>query len=401
MPEREIFETSAEEKAKGDAIRDTSESARHVSQVGSANPQKESLLMRLPQELRNKIYAHLFSSTRFMSGEIAMPVGANKRLVSAPHGLAFLRSCRQVYTEIGNTWLSQVLFCFESPVAMLDKFTKISLDIRSMIRNVQVSGKLLSIICDREYFSYHTSQSFKLLPGLKLDRLTVLGTLDPKESYSALDFLIKYGDGWKELHYISHASTFIAHKRTWFSLDEELLDKQWCFPVLQPTTWQRHLEIRDGSDSGASVIIYRSTNPHSRGSVMHAATRVKFIQTLCPGQDGEYFNEEEGSQIQIMAPGEREKEMLVVVKRGRGADYEEKQASPYHAHGDIRSDLPTMTWKEIKWEQDFEAAMQRSHLLQLLGYDDDGEEETEYETLVDEYSHVDDYVWPHYYLLYK
>jgi hypothetical protein len=89
-----------------------------------------------------------------------------------------------------------------------------------------------------------------------------------------------------------------------------------------------------------------------------------------------------------MAPGERETEVLVVVRRGRGVDYVEKEGSPYLVDGDIRTDMPGKTWKDIKAAQD-----------KLFGDDDDDyfsdDEEIEADPpMVDQYIHVDDYVWP-------
>ncbi|KAL2679301.1 hypothetical protein Neosp_010073 [[Neocosmospora] mangrovei] len=44
---------------------------------------------------------------------------------------------------------------------------------------------------------------------------------------------------------------------------------------------------------------------------------------------------------------EHGEEMMVVVKRGFGVDYEEKEGSPL-LEDDIRRDAPGMTWKEIQ-----------------------------------------------------
>ncbi|KAM0263141.1 hypothetical protein ACHAQJ_001294 [Trichoderma viride] len=347
--------------------------------IGRADLQGESLLMQLPHELRYKIYFDLFSSTRFTSGKRSMSRRGRLRMASAPHGLAFLFSCRQAYIEIGKTWLTQVLFCFESPEAMLDKLAKITLETRSMIRNVRVSGDPWLISFDEDYIYYRTHQAFKLLPGLKLDRLTVLGPKEPEISYETLDFLIRYGDGWKELRYMSHASALLAYKHNWITRDDDL-HKDRYLRKPQPAGWQQNLENRDSPGSGASVTIYRSTTPHRSGSVMHAATRVQFMQTLSPDQDINGFNEEDP---QLMAPSEREKEMLVVVKRGRNADYEEKQTSEYLAHGDIRSEFPGKTWIDIKAEQE-----------KLFADSLFTEDKDEDEALVDDYTHIDDYAWP-------
>jgi hypothetical protein len=43
----------------------------------------------------------------------------------------------------------------------------------------------------------------------------------------------------------------------------------------------------------------------------------------------------------------RNRYMLVVVKRGAGVDYAEKEGSPCLPYGDIREDSHGMRWKEI------------------------------------------------------
>ncbi|KAL7800322.1 hypothetical protein V8C37DRAFT_364871 [Trichoderma ceciliae] len=429
MPRSNKSQKRAEKEAKEDPVRRNEKGLQNVVKFGPANLQEESLLMRLPQELRDKIYSYIFSSTRFASGHKYTECMSTRRVSSAPHGLAFLLSCRRAYLEVGKTWLSQVLFCFETPRAMLDKLSKIPLETRSMIRHVRVSGQPLVIMFMDDDIYYRTYQVLKLLPGLKIDRLTVLSYKVAEVAYETLDFLVKYSDGWKELHYISQTSAFIAYKRNLFTWGGDP-DRDRYLREPQPAGWQRDLEDRDGSKSGASVTIYRSTSPHRLGSVMHAATRVEFTQNLSPGQDIKDFSQEEDSQL--LAPGEREKEVLVVVKRGRGVDYEEKQGSPYLARGDIRSEFPGKTWMEIKEEQekliagfddllftddkheaeegndakhenevedeneaeDKSEADDKSEDENGNGDGDEDQDDDFDEPLVDKYNHVDDYVWP-------
>jgi hypothetical protein len=57
-----------------------------------------------------------------------------------------------------------------------------------------------------------------LLPGLALDTLTVMGDISGTSSYGDLSKLFLYGDGWKDLHYISPSSELLGYK-----FDEELM----------------------------------------------------------------------------------------------------------------------------------------------------------------------------------
>ncbi|KAK5996552.1 hypothetical protein PT974_01888 [Cladobotryum mycophilum] len=316
---------------------------------GTPISQERSLLMKLPRELRDEIYYYVFFSILFFSGKRGMDPINCEPTVPDPNALSLLRSCRQVYFEVGKSWLGQVEFCFENMEAMLDKLANISLEMRSMIRYVRVSGKHLLLRLPETVPSYHISQSLKLLSGMKLDRLTVVGSYVCDYSYETLEFLINYSDGWKELYYISWDSCFLGYASTvkidWLS--QGSLDGNTYLRVPQPAGWQENLENRDGADSGSSVTIYRSRQPSVRpGSVMYDRhTRTEFTQNLSPEQDAGTYGLTEDPQL--MAPGEREKEVLVVVKRGSGVDYEEKQDSPYHPYDDFRKRFPGKGWREI------------------------------------------------------
>jgi hypothetical protein len=55
--------------------------------------------------------------------------------------------------------------------------------------------------------------ALKLLPGLQLDTLTVLGLSYGPRNYDTLNGLIQHGNGWKELHYISKDSTMLGFEK--------------------------------------------------------------------------------------------------------------------------------------------------------------------------------------------
>ncbi|KAL7957458.1 hypothetical protein V8C34DRAFT_285669 [Trichoderma compactum] len=346
--------------------------------------------MRLPRELRLMIYAFLFSSTRFTSGPRCGWDMVIHHFIPAPHGLALLVSCCQAYVEIGKSWIGQVLFCFETVKAMVDKLVDILLETRSMIRHIRVSGHPMMIYYDFGLAQYDTYQVLKLLPGLKLDRLTVCGTGAAQSSYDALNRLVKYSDGWKELHYKSHTSGFIGYRVTWLDENDQVTGENRFSREPQPGGWQRTLEDRDGSKSGASVTVYRSNLAYlddSEPYISNKGTWDEFTQALAPDEDIEEYQDAEDPRL--MADGEIEKEMLVVVKRGRGVDYEEKQGSPYVAEGDIRELFPGKTWAEIKASKDTVLEI----FCEGVHYNDDIYQETHVD-LVDDYTHVDDYVWP-------
>lgn len=244
---------------------------------------------------------------------------------------------------------------------------------------------------------YRTAQALKLLPGLELDTLIILGNRGANVSYETLNMLVRYSDGWKELHYISHTSEFLGYKDDLptFGLNDPMIDHYLRQP--QPSDWQKTLEQRDGQASNPSVAIYRASVSATPGAVLQPGTRNLFTQAFTAGQNARNYGKVKDAML--MRPEEIGKEVLVVVKRGDGVDYAEKEGSPYLAIGDIREDSPGMTWKDIKAEQD---AMMKE-------YDDDYDEsddddlsdsqtspwkQPEKDVIVDKYSHVDEYTWP-------
>ncbi|RFU78380.1 hypothetical protein TARUN_3902 [Trichoderma arundinaceum] len=391
MPQRK----KSKQGSEGDST-ETSDTSSRQNVIGTrpVNLQEESQLMRLPLELRNKIYSNVFSSTRFIIEEKFVSPTGILRMASAPHGLALLLSCRKANAEIGSTWLSQVLFCFESAEVMLDRLTCISPETLSLIKHVLVIGHPLVISTINRNSIYTAAELLALLPGLKLDRLTVLGPQNIGISHDTVDILVKHSCGWKELNYISQSSGFITreHKRV---PSEHGPEGDRYLTVVQPESWQQNLEARDGSDSGAAVTIYQSTKPDHPGSVLHAATRVKYSQSLPPEQGA--TGSERVEEFRLGDPRICAKEALVVVNRGRDVDYEEKHGS-HVEHHHIRSQFPGKTWLQIKTEQ-----WGMFHLTDFSSYKDSKNqawykaliETEENEVPVDGHSHVGDYVWPH------
>ncbi|PNP59156.1 hypothetical protein THARTR1_01404 [Trichoderma harzianum] len=207
--------------------------------------------------------------------------------------------------------------------------------------------------------------------------------------YDALDRLVKYSDGWKELHYKSHNSGFLGFYPAWFNDLDEYDGENGFFREPQPGAWQRKLEDRDGLNSGASVTVYRSDNPrrdYSTPYISGAGMWIKFTQVLAPNQDIEEY--QKANDAQFKTRWEMEKEVLVVVKRGRGVDYEERQGSSYLETGDIREEFPGKTWAEIKASKDEIRSINRRGFSH-----NDNRTKAKHVDVMDDYTHADDYVW--------
>ena len=102
---------------------------------------------------------------------------------------------------------------------------------------------------------------------------------------------------------------------------------------------------RDGPQSGASVSIYRAIRLDAPIAIFNPLTRQVFEQKVSSQEDLERFGvEEDDALLNIHEIG---KELLVVVKRGRNVDIEERDRPPYLKR-DIRRWARGLTWAEIR-----------------------------------------------------
>ncbi|EED17403.1 conserved hypothetical protein [Talaromyces stipitatus ATCC 10500] len=343
--------------------------AKEKNESQPAVSQDSCMLLRLPGEIRNLIYSHLFTSTRLTFGERSTSRVSAKRMKPAPNSLAILRTCSLVKQEAGGLWLGQVLFNFENPEDMLDKLSELPSTTLSQIRYIRVG--------DDDDVYYRLVWVLKLLPDLCLDTLSVLGMSNGDIAYDTLSGLVKYGNGWKELRYITPNSEMLGFKR----LDLFMADPYWRQP--QPSTWNDILIQRDGLDSRASVTIYRSTQSGTPGAVLKPETRQLFEQKPST-EDLEMFGVEEDKQL--LGMNERGKELLVVVRRGYQADISEQDSPPYLLENDIRQWAHGLTWAEI-----------RRQCIDFLAESSDDDDpdfiEKGEDVEADRYNDVDEYEW--------
>ncbi|KAF2473696.1 uncharacterized protein BDR25DRAFT_256533 [Lindgomyces ingoldianus] len=303
-------------------------------------------LLELPREPRDEIYSWVLASTRVTFGEMpgvyyGIKLTINK---SHPYSLALLYTCRQIKAEVRSHWISWVVFNFQTPESLLDTLTKLPTVKVAAIRHIRVNGRpvMLSLAHDDVY--YRLAWSLKLVPHLQLDTLTVLGGSANNISggpaqvdYNTLDGLIASGTGWKELYYITPNSSILSFQKT-ERFGQTYLRKP------QPDTWRSALSQRDGPDSGASVIIYRSRTSIP-GSIVNHIERETFEQVVAP-QDLEDFAIEKDPVL--TSPSEQHKEVFVVVKRGRDANITEASMPPYNQDYGIRALALNMTWAQVR-----------------------------------------------------
>ncbi|KAK4220872.1 hypothetical protein QBC38DRAFT_493242 [Podospora fimiseda] len=371
-------------KQHGRGSKDAQRSTAVNEQIGSL------LYQRLPQEIRDDIWCQLFSSTRFTFGD--RPTG---RIKPAPNGLAMLRTCRRAWHEIGDSWLRYVLFCFDDTNTMLDKLTRLPIDTLSKLRHMRIRGDTLMLNYPEDDVYYRLVSVFKLLPGLCLDQLTVLSGRGHQVSYDTLGGLIKDGNGWKTLRYICFSSAVLGYPSDW-----DDLPRYWRKP--QPSDWQAVMEARDGVESNPSVTVYRAKTPGHYGSILDPSTRVKFEQK--PHRDHNLERPQDfPADVELMNGDEKNKELMVVVKRGSGVRYIEEEDSPM-LETDIRYDTDGKSWKQIRkkyifrWsdskDDDWKFSDDESESDQS---ESDESESDEYESNdaveEDAYQDVDEYTW--------
>ncbi|KAK0653684.1 hypothetical protein QBC41DRAFT_65609 [Cercophora samala] len=321
--------------------------------------QCHSPLFHIPFEVRDAIYSCLFTSTT-LTFTTAVPYDDGSRAIFQPpmYPVALLRTCRRVNAEIAKSWLSQVLFHFNDPMSMLDKLAAISLEKLSLVRYIIVRGEPLMLTYPpKRQVQHRLVGILKLLPRLQLRRLTVLGGRCDKYQYRMLDELVKYGNGWQELRFISNTSEMLGY--AYYCLDSTLRDRYQRRP--QPEYWQSVMEERDGVQSNPSVLIYRARRAGHRGDVLEPETRELIAQshTKTPFPD----DYEAAEDPVLMSENERGKELMVVVRRGQcGVDYGEKVDSPLLPDRDIRRDFPGKTWLDIR-----RVCIEAAHTIEVVG----------------------------------
>ena len=257
----------------------------------------------------------------------------SKTIPPAPQALAILRTCRLIHEETKFLWLPHVLFHFETPEYLLDNLSPLHLATLSQIQNLRTGGDplMLQPIDDGDEEYFRLLYRPRLLRGLSLNTLTVLGPSDGAIAYDILDGLVKYGKGWRELHFITPNSTMLGFKK----IDLSIAPSYWRKP--QPASWSKILSCRDSADFSSSVTIYRATLP-GQGFVIDHRTRQVFKQKAV-----ENFGVEE--DIELCAEEEREKELLVVAKRGLDTNIAGPDGPPY---SEICQWSYDMTWPEVR-----------------------------------------------------
>ncbi|KAI0116107.1 hypothetical protein F4776DRAFT_673821 [Hypoxylon sp. NC0597] len=367
-----------------------------LSLYRTRRPEGINFMDKLTPKIRSRIYDFVFFSTRLTWGRRVTGEGISDfvEMKRPSRSLALLRTCKKIREEIGDSWIQKVLFNFEEPEDMLDILTAIPRETLSKVRHVRVRGNQMSL----DYYermgdglTYDLTDLLELLPGLRLDRLTVLGIGDAGEDLSTLNTLIKGSNGWKELHHISQKSRILGYRRQGVYENGDYNYNH----LPEPAHWNSLLMSRDEAYPDCSVTIYRAIIPDCLGAAIYPDTRETFKQLVpaqrIPGnQSARKSNMMMMRDMTMMRDEEVQKEVLVVVKRGTGADYEVKSDSPHHNNGyDLREALAGREWRDLRMAQVRDIPDDG----QLYSYDGRFDDDSMVPWVTDVYSHVDDYVW--------
>lgn len=326
------------------------------------NPQDSSLFFQeLPHEIRLEIYSQVFYSTRLSFGKRfgTSRTGTYVTLHPAPTSLSLLRVCRRINSEIGHSWIGQVLLSFEDAETMLGKLSALEPSVLTKLRYMRVSGSPPSLWLggDTGTIRHGWPNMLKVLPGLCLQRLTIVGDVSYLSDLSELSTLLKHSNGWKELYYLTHNSAILEYTNQMRYPLRRAAERHDPPKVL---TFDSRLVSRDGST--ASVSIYRSINAAEHGLMISKPTaRERFS-----GRASEPCDKRGGGHIAALTKHEEtRKDVLFVVRRGEGVDYAVKPGSCL-VPNDIRE---IGMWRRSQWQG------------------------TSCDSKVDIYKHVDDYEW--------
>lgn len=196
---------------------------------------------------------------------------------------------------------------------MLKKLAAVEPSILSKLRYMRISGPspMLSIQRDPPRMKCGWAHVFKALPGLCLDRLTVIGYYSPTATADlfTLEQLIKQGDGWQELCFISDNSAILVPTK-------EVRHHGHWHNALRLPRLDGALAKRDGRT--ASVRFYRSKHASDRGLMISKPVTREAIFTRGYRSLEDFYAPRTAALSQDK---EMEKEVLVVARRGSGVHY--------------------------------------------------------------------------------
>ncbi|KAK7980359.1 1-phosphatidylinositol 4-5-bisphosphate phosphodiesterase 1 [Apiospora arundinis] len=294
------------------------------------------ILYRLPQEMRDEVYAYVFGSTRLWFGAPCRGLPARR---SERHSLALLRVCRRIRAEIGNSWVKYILLHFDAPEIMLQKLLTIPAPI-DLVRYIRVAGLLGTLPNSRSPLAMsHQPHLFihefmRVLEGLQLAELTVIAnTGHLTHEYQAVEFLLRTSNGWKRLvvwFWASHlldTNPVASPDWYWFAYRYGLEDH---YRGELPRAFRSVLRHRDGAHTRPMVHMIQG----DPGDVPSMA-----IESITNAQLRALYQQRSQTPLSVLAS---HRQLVIIAERGRGVGYtvnrlrdDEERHQPYLVARDL------------------------------------------------------------------
>lgn len=117
-----------------------------------------------------------------------------------------------------------------------------------------------------------------------------------------------------------------------------------------PSDWKEILHQRDGTDSGASITLYRSRERNTYGTILNPAER-RPVGIALP-REPPVPCQMESNDIRLMDTGYYA-ERLLVVKRGDTANIAERERFPHFHQDGILQFEDGVTWQKIRHQASY------------------------------------------------
>jgi hypothetical protein len=286
-------------------------------------------LLTIPKELRLMIFEQLARSTVFR-----FPSSPDKINNPNVDHLAISQTCRQFYSEANSClFLRHALLDCRGTEHALDALSAMTEEQLKSVRYLKFAGTPIvlqkgddadSMGMGMEYSVYSAQVVLQLLfPELRLETLVYL---DPHhgpsdwvlhsgrhfgdyQAYSQVTELVRYGNGWNQLHYMSTNTGFL----------------QTTNKLPQPSMWDTLIKTRDGQSSGASTEIFIAKREFSgiEGAAGIPSMREPFDETAISAETQRLLTKlDEELAWYRNNKAILKRNVLVSIQRGRGAEHD-------------------------------------------------------------------------------
>ena len=303
--------------------------------------------LKLPVELRLKIYAHYFRSLKPTYPHFCSPP-------------ALLHTCRSIYNAAQPLYIKNTTLDLRTTANLVDFLTSLSTPRIKQLRHLSLRALPFPIYTDEDMDCFHTygfDQVLPLFPDLQLDTLTLTDAYhgphvseDPwghRATYGEVRSLVEAGCGWRKLIYRSE-STIWLHPTVRIYGENSVPLVHNMITQGQPGRWDRMIKQRDGPESGAGVRMWQKEEgnwvevPASEGTASDGHLDEEEEDEFDWDSDDEhcsktkYGDSDGSSQIEIQ------------ITRGRDADIVSNVEPLCDFDRELHDLWGRMSWHEIK-----------------------------------------------------